>query len=101
MQEGGRDEFTCTIKNPKERKVTRFSVVPALSTTEDHELRKAAGAGGGGSTSTSTYNNGEQYVLVFLFTYFSIYLFTYLMILMIILIILIELIELIELNCIN
>ncbi len=29
--EGGQEEFICTAKNPREKKVTRFSIVPELT----------------------------------------------------------------------
>jgi hypothetical protein len=33
--EGGYDEFICTAKNPREKKVTRFSIVPDTTETSD------------------------------------------------------------------
>jgi len=54
--EGGQEEFICTAKNPREKKVTRFSVVPEL--TEVGELLQASeyagdrmGADNGGDAS--------------------------------------------------
>jgi len=37
--EGGQEEFICTAKNPREKKVTRFSIVPEL--TEVGEILQA------------------------------------------------------------
>jgi hypothetical protein len=43
VQEGGQDDFICTVKNPREKKVTRFSIV--TPNVDDRNISISKGSG--------------------------------------------------------
>ena len=60
VAEGGNDDFLCTVKNPREKKVTRFSIVAGADTHADPSPRsRQSGATAAGGEDDDAMDEGE------------------------------------------